>query len=111
MKSPIAKVALDAMTDQSIAEIRGERRKIAEDGADKVTVALLDVSARVAAVLAEQFPASRETAARAVICAVQCAAKVGDTLRELDLGVDPLDAVTDVLAYAAEQVIREGGTP
>jgi hypothetical protein len=110
VKSPIAKVALDAMTDQSIAEIRGERRKIAEDGAGRITAALLGVSARVAGVLAEQFPADRETAARAVISAVQCAAEIGDAIRELDLDVDPLDAVMDVLAYAAEQVVREAGT-
>lgn len=110
MSLQYAKPTLDAMTDQSIAEVRGERQKIAEDGGDELTMTLLAASGNVAATLAEQFPDHRETAARAVIAAVQYAATLGDILRKMP-DIDPLAAVLDILAYAAEQVVREAGTP
>ena len=73
MKAPIGKVALDAMTDQSLAQTRGSR-------AD-AHPSLLHLSSEAAAILAEQFPADLETAAN----------------------------LTDILALAAEQVVREAG--
>ena len=99
MKAPIGKVALDAMTDQSLAQTRGSR-------AD-AHPSLLHLSSEAAAILAEQFPADLETAGRVVMSVVQM-------LTGLEKQVSSSDAelianLTDILALAAEQVVREAG--
>ena len=104
MIAPYTKPALDAIADQSLAAIREHRGEYDPDA--------LRVAGEIAAVLAEQFPDDRVTAGRAIICAVQIAASLGDQLRSD--GAEPgeiADTLTDILALAAEQVVREAGTP
>jgi hypothetical protein len=99
---PYTKPALDAIADQSLAAIREHRGEYDPES--------LRVAGDIAAVLAEQFPDDRVTAGRAIICAVQIAASLGDQLK--GDGTDPgtvVDLLTDVLALAAEQVVREAG--
>jgi hypothetical protein len=98
------KPALDAIADQSLAAIR--------DGRDEYDPEAVRVAGDIAAVLAEQFPGDRVTAGRAIICAVQMAAALGDQLREQGAeSGSVVDALTDILALAAEQIVREAGTP
>lgn len=96
-KSPMGKPALDAITDQSFAAIRDHRGCAPED--------VLRLSEEAAAVLAEQFPGQHETAGRVAMSIVQMlegwAAQLGGEDAEV---IAPL---TDVLALAAEQVVRE----
>lgn len=99
VKSPYGKPALDAMTDQSFARIREERAVAPPE--------LASLGAQAAALIAEQFPASRETAGRAVMAVVHIIAGFADQFDE-ETG-DALDGVTDILALAAEQVVREAG--
>lgn len=99
VKSPIGKAALDAMTDQSFAEVREHRA-----GAPAISLRL---AAEAAAVLAEQFPGQRETAGRVSMCIVQM---LEGWARQL--GGEEAEAFgpfTDILALAAEQVVREAG--
>jgi hypothetical protein len=101
---PYTKPALDAITDQSLAEIR--------EGRGEYDPEALRLAGDMAAVLAEQFPHDRVTAGRAVICATQMAATLGDQLRAR--GAEPgaiVSTLTDILALAAEQVVREAGAP
>jgi hypothetical protein len=93
------RVALDAMLDQSFARIREERPLAPPE--------LLDLGAQAAAVITEQFPGEEVTAGRVVMAVVQIVAGFGDQFDEQV--TEALDAVTDILALAAEQVVREAG--
>jgi hypothetical protein len=99
VESSIAKVTLDAMLDQSFARVKDERAIATPD--------LIDLGAQVAALLAEQFPGDEVTAGRAVMSVVQIVAGFADQFDE-ETG-DALDGITDILALAAEQVVREAG--
>ena len=103
MSLQYAKPALDAMTDQSLAAVRAKRDKSPDE--------LVRLAGQVAGILAEQFPDGLVTAGRAVMSAVQMAATVGALVGALAGEAEPdeavLDLVMDVLALAAEQVVRE----
>lgn len=102
---PPAKTALDAMTDQALAYVRDRR----EDESSR-PAALLDVAATMAAVIAEQFPADRVTAGRAVMCASQMMAGIVVRLQDMQAADDLIGPmVADIFAFAAEQVVREAG--
>ena len=95
------KVTLDAMLDQSFARIR-EERSIAPPE-------LVDLGTQGAAILAEQFPGQQDTAGRVVMAVVQILAGLAHQMDEE--AADVIDAATDILALAAEQIVREGRQP
>jgi hypothetical protein len=99
VKSPLAKVTLDAMLDQSFACVKDERAIATPD--------LIDLGTQVAALIAEQFPGEGKTAGRVVMSVVQIVAGFADQFDEETK--DALDGITDILALAAEQVVREAG--
>jgi hypothetical protein len=99
VKSPVGKAALGAMLDQSFARIRDERADATPD--------LLELGSQAAALIAEQFPGDRETAGRVVMSVVLILGGFSDSFDEPF--ADVIDGITDVLALAAEQVVREAG--
>jgi hypothetical protein len=99
VKSPIGKAALDAMTDQSFAEAREHRAC--------VPAISLRLAAEAAAILAEQFPGQQETAGRVSMCIVQMLEGWAGQLGGEE--ADAFGSFTDILALAAEQVVRESG--
>jgi hypothetical protein len=96
---PIGKPALDAMTDQSFAEIRDHRAC--------APAASLRLSEEAAALLAEQFPGQLETAGRVAMSIVQM---LEGWARQIGEEAEVIGPFTDVLALAAEQVAREAST-
>jgi hypothetical protein len=95
--SAAGKVALDAMTDQSFAFARDHR-----SCAEPQTVRL---GAGFAAIVAAQFPGQEETAGRVVMCTAQMLGGLQDQLGET--GCTLAGELADLLALAAEQVVRE----
>ena len=93
------KSALDAMTDQSLA--------FARDNRPNALPHLLRLGAEFAAMVTEQFPADRETAGRAVMCTAQMLGGLHEQLGEA--GCSMAGELADLLALAAEQVVREAG--
>jgi hypothetical protein len=104
MTPGLSKYELNAMTDEAFANAAGWRRSGRPDA-----VAALQESAEVAAILAEQFGRERETAARAVMVVSQMLGTLLDKAGD-GHGIEPSSIVTAVLAFAAEQVVREAGT-
>lgn len=93
------KCAYNALTDQSIAEIRAHRHEADPD--------LLRLAGDLAAILAEQFPADRAVAGRVVMAVAQ----IVDSLAARLDNADAVHLATDLMAFAAEQLVREGGGP
>lgn len=92
-----AKVALDAMTDQSLAFARDHRVQ-AEPG-------IVHLAEEAAAVIAGQFPGQLSLAGRAVMCVAQMITGLQSQFTGPEMQL--LSQVADVFALAAEQVIRE----
>jgi hypothetical protein len=94
-----AKAALDAATDQALAIARDNRR-------DPAAGHLAPAVEWLADLIGEQFPGSQEIAGRVLMAVSQfvCAAEF-DTP-----GID-VATIGTVLAFAAEQVVREAGQP
>jgi hypothetical protein len=102
---PPVKTALDAMTDQALAHVRDCRDSAAFP-------ALLAIAATVASVITEQFRDDPATAGRAVMCASQMMAGIVVRLQDMQAADDLIGPmVADIFAYAAEQVVREAGSP
>ena len=98
---PIAeKAALDAMTDQSLAFARDHRPEADAES--------LRMGAESAAMIAAQFPGQGAIAGRVVMCVAQ---QVTGVRAQFDDGEckDLLGQLADVLALAAEQLVREAG--
>jgi hypothetical protein len=101
LNAAAGKAALDAMTDQSLAFAR-DHRSCAEPGA-------LRLGAEFAAIVAAQFPGQQEIAGRVVMCTAQMLGGLQDQIGKT--GCTLAGELADLLALAAEQVIREAGTP
>lgn len=96
------KAALDAMTDQSLAFARDHRADAEPE--------MLRLSGEAAALLVAQFPGQLGIAGRVVMCVAQQVTGVHALLEDGE-GKDTLGQLADVLALAAEQVVREAGAP
>jgi hypothetical protein len=98
MNSPIAKVTLDAILDQSLAQVRDQR---AEAGPHT-----LKLAAETASIIAEQFPGDQQAlAGRVTMCVAQL---LDAAAQQLDGDAhEALCGLSDIIALAAEQVVRE----
>jgi hypothetical protein len=99
MSTESGRLALEAGTDQALAIARDNRDA---EGAEEIT----PLADWMAGLLAEQFPDSRAFAGRVLMVAAQLTAAAAAEAPEIDTAV-----VGTALAFAAEQVVREAGTP
>jgi len=88
------KAALDALTDQSFAAIREQRREADPD--------LVRLAADFAGMIAEQFAGSEALAARVLMASVQLMAALAERLDN----PDEVHVTADIMALAAEQLSR-----